>query len=232
MTEDDAGSAPARLARLEPRNQRRGLRLLRRSLDAQRQAAIRVDVAQSGEAIGDEAQALFAVAHVVPAVRLIAVEPLEQCCGIAPQGRLEFACTLPRQLQIPLRRQTRVHHHQIQCPLFVKQRPGREPLEQGIAVGGGQDFVQGIVAANPGTARGHGQQVQIMIAEGDRRCGAEGANSAQHRQRVRAAVDQVANEPEAIAIRAEAQGGEQRAEFGIAALYVADRVQRHQVPSR
>ncbi len=69
-----------------------------------------------------------------------------------------------------------------------------------------------------------------MIAEDDRGGIAQGANAPQHFQGVRAAVHQIAHEPHGIAIGRELQRREQRAEFRVAALHVADRIQRHQAP--
>src|SRR6202044_895558 len=97
MTEDDARSAPARLARLEPRNQSFSLRLLLRSLCPQHQSALLVEVAHAREAIDDEAQALGPLEGIVPPIRLIAVQPLQQPFRVAPQSALEFARALPGQ---------------------------------------------------------------------------------------------------------------------------------------
>jgi hypothetical protein len=72
--------------------------------------------------------------------------------------------------------------------------------------------------------------MQIVISQSDGRRIAQGANSAQHSQRIRTPIDQVAYKPKSIAIRREVQGAEQGAEFSVAALHVADCVQRHQPP--
>ena len=84
MAEYDAWSPPARAARLEPRSQRLGLSLPRRSLGTKRQAAIRIHIAQARQAVGDEAQALLAFEALVPEIRLIAVHAIEEPFGIAP----------------------------------------------------------------------------------------------------------------------------------------------------
>src|ERR1700677_1284937 len=57
VTEDDARSAPAGVSGLEPRDQRFRLRLFRRSLGPQHQAAVRVDEAQPREALCDQPHA-------------------------------------------------------------------------------------------------------------------------------------------------------------------------------
>jgi hypothetical protein len=72
--------------------------------------------------------------------------------------------------------------------------------------------------------------MQVVISEGDR-CGvAQRADSSQHPERVGSAVDEIAHEPQPIAIRGETQGIEQGAELFVATLHIADRVQSHQPP--
>src|SRR5258708_22158327 len=101
MSKDDARTAPARVARLEPRNQGFGLRLLRRSLGAKHQAAFRIDIAQARETVRNETQALFAFEAVLPAIRLVSVQSIEQLFGIAPQGLFPFLVAPPRPPSLP-----------------------------------------------------------------------------------------------------------------------------------
>jgi hypothetical protein len=42
-----------------------------------------------------------------------------------------------------------------------------------------------------------------------------------------AAIDQIADQPELVAIRGEFQAGEQLTQFIVASLHIADRVERH-----
>src|SRR5450432_3209064 len=121
MAEYHARSPPARLRGLEPRNQQLRLRFLRRSLGAQHQAPIRVDVAQTCEAVRDESQTLVTFESIVPAVGSIAVEALEESLGVALQGGFEFPRALPCQRQVPLRGQSRMQHADIQRVIFVQQ---------------------------------------------------------------------------------------------------------------
>src|SRR5580704_994908 len=119
MTEDDARSAPARLARFEPRDQPLSLRLFRRSLCAQHQSALWVEIAQAREAIDDEAESLGALEGIVPPIRLIAVQPLQQAFRVALQGALEFARAPSGQRPIPLRRQTGMQQAGVQRVILV-----------------------------------------------------------------------------------------------------------------
>ena len=231
MTEHHAWPAPARIGCVEPGNQRGGLGFFRRSLGAQHQPAVGIDIAQPREAIDDESKAFFAFEGFVPEIRPVAVEPVQQSFGIVLQGALELAGAFARATDIPLRRQACVQEAGIQRVVFVKERAARQPVEQCLAVGGREYVVESVVAADAARSESHGEKVQIVVAERDRRRIAERPDPAQHRQGVRPAIDEISDEPQPVAIRRELQCGEQLAEFGIAALYVADCVKRHQPPT-
>src|SRR5260370_36288702 len=96
MAEDDGGYGPQSDGGLEPGDQPLGLRLFRRPFCAQHQPAVGVDVAQARKAVDDEAKTALAFEGIVPAIRLIAVEPGEQPFGVALQSALEFARAAPR----------------------------------------------------------------------------------------------------------------------------------------
>ena len=67
-----------------------------------------------------------------------------------------------------------------------------------------------------------------MIAEHDDRVVAKRANVAQHLERLRPAIDEIAYEPQLIAIRRELQPLDERAQLCIAALDIANRVARQE----
>ena len=71
---------------------------------------------------------------------------------------------------------------------------------------------------------GDGQQVQVVVAEHRDRGIAERHHVAQHRERIGTAIDEIADEPQPIARRREADQRQQLAELGMATLDVADRV--------
>ena len=111
---------------------------------------------------------------------------------------------------------------------MVQQRSRLQPVEQAFAIRRLQDGPQPVVAVAPlGVAAGERQQVQVVIAEHDGGRIAEAGNPAQHVERGGPAVDEVADEPEPVAGRVEAEEREQVVEFGGAALYVADGVDGH-----
>ncbi len=224
MSKDDARTAPAGVARLEPRDEGFGLRLLRRSLGAKHQAAFRIDIAQARETVRNETQALFAFEAVLPAIRLVSVQSIEQLFGIAPQGFLQFMGAAARLVQVPLRGQPGVHHAHVQSRVLVHQRTLLQPFEQRGAIRRGQNVIERVIAALARTAINDRQQVQIVIAEDDRGGIAQSANPAQDFERIGAAIDQVADEPDGISIGGEFQGTEQCAEFRVASLHISDRV--------
>src|ERR1700674_2920633 len=71
-----------------------------------------------------------------------------------------------------------------------------------------------------------------MITEHAHGVVAQAADQPQRLERLRSAVDQVADEPQPVAIAREADAREQLFEFVAAALYVADRPARHQTSDR
>ena len=99
-------------------------------------------------------------------------------------------------VQVPLRRESGVHHAHVQMrhPRAAAAAPAA--IRAAGAVRRRQDRVQRVIAAQPRTAIGHRQKMQIVIAESDRGGIAQGANSAQDFERIGAAIYQIADEPE------------------------------------
>ncbi len=81
------------------------------------------------------------------------------------------------------------------------QRAVAQPIEQHVAVGGGQDLVERVGARRLLRAAGHGQQVQVVIAQhcidAPAACLRQVGHLAQRGQRFGAAVDQVADKDNA-----------------------------------
>ena len=107
------------------------------------------------------------------------------------------------------------------------QRPRRQPGDQLIAVRRLDDGIERVLSMRATMAGRNGEEVKVVITE-HRGCGiAQSADFAQHRQRVRAAIHEIADQPQAIRCRREADQVEQLAELGMATLDVADCVVRH-----
>ncbi|MNY23893.1 hypothetical protein D3C86_1575770 [compost metagenome] len=120
--------------------------------------------------------------------------------------------------------------HQGDLPLLVmmQQRQVAQPVEQLVAIRRVEDFAQGIALLQSLGVVRHGQQVQVVIAEHAGHRFAHGKQEAQGFQRLRAAVDQIADQPQVVASRIEGHPIEQALERLQAALDVADGIQRHQ----
>src|SRR5262249_29684537 len=79
----------------------------------------------------------------------------------------------------------------------------------------------------PGGAAGAGEQVQVVVAQHAGHAVAELARPAQHIERARSAIDQVADQPQLIDVRLEVDEPEQAVQARHAALDIADRVACH-----
>ena len=179
--------------------------------------------AQARHRIDHHPQPVPAVQGIVPAIGLIAIHARgEFAPKRAAQDGLDFGGQCSRLCDCPLRQQAGVH--QRESVLDVHQRPCAQPGQQLVAIGRGEDFVQGIALVDAGMAGRHRHQVQVVIAQHAHRCLAEPAHEAQHLQRVGTAIDQVAHQPEPVAGAVEADQFEQFAELRQAALEIADRV--------
>ncbi len=71
------------------------------------------------------------------------------------------------------------------------------------------------------------EQMEVVIAEHRDGGVTQRLDLAQHGERIGTAVDEVADEPQPIRARREADQLQQPAEFGVAALDVTDRVEAH-----
>jgi hypothetical protein len=86
---------------------------------------------------------------------------------------------------------------------------------------------KGVLSAGLAVALGLHHQVQVVIAEHHRRRGAQRLDQAQHLQRRGPAIDQVADEPDAVGGRIEADIVEQAPERVVTSLQIADCICSH-----
>ena len=100
-------------------------------------------------------------------------------------------------------------------------------MQEIIAIRRREDRRDRVVPMRPRVSRRHGQQMQIVVAENGDGRRAERFHFAQYRERIRAAVDEIADQPQAIGGLRKSDELEQVAELGVAALDVADRVEAH-----
>ena len=103
---------------------------------------------------------------------------------------------------------------------------GREP---GDHVRRAQDGINSVTVMCLRVTGGDDQQMQIVVAEHGNGARAQAFDETQHRQRMRPAVYQVADQPQTVACRIERAFVEQAAQRRIATLHIADCVNGHDV---
>ncbi len=80
----------------------------------------------------------------------------------------------------------------------IEQRLLTEPCDEFIMIWCGQDPLEGVFLAHRRYAFGDSQQEQVMVAQDDNRSIAKILDVAEDAQRIRAAVDEIADKPETI----------------------------------
>ena len=118
-----------------------------------------------------------------------------------------------------------MHHHE--AAVGHDQRARGEPRDECIPVRRGEDRVECVAAVGLAMAGRDGEQVEVVVAEHAHGGVAQRHHLAQHRERSGAAIDEVADEPQPVLARREADQVEELAELGVAALDVADGVMGH-----
>jgi len=225
MTADDrrAGRAPALV--LEPRPIALRRRLWAALFLELHPAFCRAET-HPRAGVDDHAQPIEALERVVPPMRLVAVERAQKRIGLcAREHRLHFARQRLRNRRRPLRQESRVNE---QPAVFAHHQGKRaQPGKELVAVGRIEDGRQRVVAMRLAMAGGDRQQMQVVIAEHRHRGVAERSNLAQHGERFRSAIDEIADEPQSILVGREADQLEQLTELGVATLDVADGVKTH-----
>ncbi|MCG3190005.1 MAG: hypothetical protein LKCHEGNO_02557 [Burkholderiaceae bacterium] len=104
----------------------------------------------------------------------------------------------------------------------VGQHALAQPAQPGLALGAVEHGLQRVSAVRAPHARGHREQMQVVVAEQMGRRAVECAQPLQHPEAVGAAVDEVAQRVHVVARRREADFGEQTVQRVATALYVAD----------
>jgi len=212
---------------LEPRRIAFG-RACRTALLRKLHRTVRGAEAQARARVDDHAKPVVARKVVAPLPRLVAVEHAQEfACAVAREHGFDLARQRERLRRGPGRQEPGVHEDVVLVDRH--ERPSNEPRYERIAIRRCEDVVQRIAAMRLAIPRRDGQEMEVVIAE-DRGGGvAHRHHVPQHCKRARPAVDEVADEPQAIARRVEADEIEEIAKFAVTALDVADRVERHDV---
>ncbi|MNP08923.1 hypothetical protein D3C76_1010100 [compost metagenome] len=184
----------------------------------------------AGEIIGDHPQARHAFEVIVPFRRIVAVHAIEvgRQQVVVTQGGLDFGSTLQGFAQRPLGWNAGMDQCHVALFVVVHELLLAQPFEQLGAIRRFNDLAQGIGLLQAFDVASGRQQVQVVVAEHAHQRFADAIEEAQGFQRLWAAVDQVAHQPQAIALRVERHLFEQALQGLKAALQVADSVGCHQ----
>jgi len=167
-------------------------------LGVELQRAVGRAVADACQRVEHHAPAVVAGQVVVPAGRAVAVHHLHEAGEVrALQHRFHFPGQGQRLPGRPLRHHAGMHQQPAVGP--VGQPALAQPVEQGRALRAGQDVVQRVAAVRALPARGHGQQVQVVVAQQAGGGIAQALQALQRGQRRRPAVDQVAQHVQVVA---------------------------------
>ena len=200
--------------------------VLHLALEFEFHLALRRADAQARKRIDDGAQTVVAGQILLPGLRRVAVHlPDEIHIVVAAQHRLDFARQLQRLVGRPSRQHPRMH--QQMTVLQMRQLLPAQPVQQFIPIRRGENLVQRIALVQLADARRHRDQMQIVIAQHRDRAVAQRLHQAQHLQRTRPAIDQIADEPELVLCRVETDLLQQLLQFFVTPLNVAYRINRH-----
>ncbi len=131
----------------------------------------------------------------------------------------------------PGRQQTCMDHRPAAFDMEQRLRP--QPGQQVVTIRRGEDVFERVFLVRLAVAFGLHHQMQVVIAEHHARRGSQRLDEAQHLERRRPAIDQVADEPGAVHGRIETDIVEKTAQRVVTALQVADCVGGHdQSPAR
>lgn len=225
--EDRVVGAPA-VGRVEPRHAagRAALGRALRSGRAELHAPFRRDEAHARHRIHHHAQAVPAGEVVAPGIRFRAPHVGEEVAVVRrAERRRNLVGQRLRLGDIPARQQAGMHHRPF--ALDVEQRQGAQPAEQFVPVWRGEDGFERVLLVGLAEAGGLHDQMQVVVAEDADGRSPEPFHEAQHLERLRPAIDEVADEPEPVRVGRKADVVEQPLERVEAALQVADRIGGH-----
>lgn len=187
--------------------------------------------AKPRQCVDDRAQAVIPHEIVGPGRWLVAVENAQELASaVTGEDGFDFASEREDVGARPLRQHPCMHHQP--AALRDRERTPCKPVDEIVAIRCAEDVVEGVAAVRSPVTRGDGEQMQIVIAEDRRRAFAHRGHLAQEGERRGPAVDEVADEPQAVALARKADEREEIAEFCVTALDIADCVERHEVAAR
>lgn len=111
-------------------------------------------------------------------------------------------------------------HHRV-TSIEVHELAAAEPIEQLVAIGCVENGIDRVFAMGLADTFSDREQIEIVIAENGDGALAQAADEAQRLERLRTAIDEIADEPERVVRGIELETVEQAPELIVAALDVA-----------
>ncbi len=225
MPENDGRAAAGAVGRLVPGHVTRR-RIRKPELVTEVHGPVGSNEPHSRHCVDDDAQAVVASEIVAPARGPIAVEVADQLAvARSAQRSLGLAREFQRMANAPLRKQAGVNHSV--TTFYVHHVLPPQPIDELLPVGRLQYVTKGVARMPLVRTFCHNQQRQIVIAKHSDRAFAQPLHEAHGRKRVRATIDQIADEPQPIVALVVAAALEQPHQRVVAALDVTDCVSRH-----
>jgi len=157
---------------------------------------------------------------------MVTIHALHQLAVIFSAQRVfHFPCQRQRFFHGPGRQQACMHHHK--TSICVHHALAAQPIEEFLAIRCFQHLLQSIVFERLGAAFSDHQQMQIVIAKHGDSTVTQVFHEAQYGQRIRSAVDQIADKPKSVTRGIKANFVKQPLHCTEAALNVTNCVSRH-----
>jgi len=160
--------------------------------------------AQPGQHVDDGPQARDAAERIGPLQRAVGIHLVEEIAEIRSLHQLPHLVGQRQGLcGRPGRQDAGMHHQQALAVDAIVQGQwlGADPAQQGFPVRRIQNGIQRVLAMGCACAMRDRQQVHVMVAQHAAGGSAQLDHAAQHRQRVRAAIDEVAQQHQGLAAR-------------------------------
>jgi hypothetical protein len=178
--------------------------------------------AQAREGVDDGADAFMSAKPVIPQRRVVAAHVAKEFT--VAYRRFGFARQFQGAFHCPAGQHTRMHHQPLVAvdDLKVRKLLLSDPVEQQRRIFRVEHFVKGIARMWLAVALRAGEHEEVVIAEHRHGRITQGGDQPQRVGRLRATIDQVTDEPKAVAACVEVDRIEHHHQLVAAALHVAD----------
>lgn len=185
-----------------------------------------IEVPHASEHIHNRSEASLSCEPITPVGGAIAIHFVQKLLPmVAGQASTDLLCVTKRIGQGPAGQHARVDEEVL--TLCVREGPMPKPMKQVCSVGCGQDIGKRVRGSSLACAAGHGQKMQVMVAQYGDRVRSSRSNEAQDFSRLGPTVDEVAHAPELISPGLEFELRHQGLEAVCTALNISNCINRH-----